>query len=138
MSVVVELRLQFPPFPERMGDHAALIIEPTLRLTGRTLDYSAGSLTVVDHILNNFHAEGTPSEQIGETLFAFGAYLGEVLVRSTWGTWTRLPPDHPLDASWPVVQVREGSLCNPIGKVFKRVDNGEVDSITHFFTVFAE
>jgi hypothetical protein len=39
--------------------------------------------------------------------------------------------------SFPIVVRRaDGQLTNPIGKVFKRIDNGEGDCLPYFYGVF--
>jgi hypothetical protein len=41
-------------------------------------------------------------------------------------------------AGFPIVlNLATDSVCNPIGKVFKRMTNGEGDSVEFFYTAFA-
>ncbi len=37
-----------------------------------------------------------------------------------------------------VVELPHGIVCDPIGKAFKRLRNGAVDSLLHFYKVFTE
>jgi hypothetical protein len=36
-----------------------------------------------------------------------------------------------------LVELGEHRWCNPIGKAFKRLENGPEDSLRYFYTVFA-
>jgi hypothetical protein len=134
----MELRLQFPPTPEHMADHAASAVAATLKVDGIELDYGVSSLTEVDRILGGFHDEGLGAEQIGETIFSFGAYIGEVIVRSAGGSWITVEPGHPMWSanSWPLVKLGQANVTNPMGKAFNRVENGAIDSIPYFYDVF--
>ena len=35
-----------------------------------------------------------------------------------------------------VIELGKGNYCNPIGKVFKRLENGEEDSLSYFYHLF--
>jgi hypothetical protein len=37
-----------------------------------------------------------------------------------------------------VFELYDGSSCNPLGKVWKRLTNGEEDSLAYFYKVFAK
>lgn len=70
-------------------------------------------------------------------MFGFGAYVGEVMIRSAGGSWVTVAPDHPLGAGWqPLVELLGGTLANPLGKAFKRLMNGDTDSIQFFYRTF--
>jgi Family of unknown function (DUF6278) len=129
----VDLRLPFPPTVEHMADHADHIAAVVRRIDGADLDYSVESLEVVDRVLGQFHDAGDQADQMAETLFQFGAYVGEVIVRQADGQWATLPDDHPLASGWPLVALPSGVIVNPIAKAFKRVANGDVDSIGYFY-----
>jgi hypothetical protein len=129
----MRLRLQHPPTPEHMSDHAEIAVTAAANVEGIALDYQVSSLPSVDAILGRFHEQGLTPDQIGETVFSFGAYIGEVMVRSANGSWTTLPPEHPLAASWPVVTLPLGTVANPIGKAFKRLTNGDGESVPYFY-----
>jgi hypothetical protein len=117
-----------------MATHAAHIAEQVLRLEARELDYTVDSLAIVDEILGKFHDAGDDPERMAETLFRFGAYIGEVIVRIMGGSWVRLADEHPLGgAGWPVVRLGSEHFVNPIGKAYKRVQHGGAESITYFY-----
>jgi hypothetical protein len=128
----VELALPYPPAPEYMAGHAADIVAMALEVDGVDLDFTVRSLDDVDRVLGRFHDAGDDPERMAETLFRFGAYIGEVIVYRASGSWVTLPDDHPM-GGWPVVALPSGDLVNPVGRAFKRVRNGPPDSITHFY-----
>src|SRR3569832_1529299 len=117
----MELRLPFPPNPEHMADHAANLVGIVQRIDSLDLDYEVDSLAVIDSLLERFHDERVDPTRIAETLFAFGSYIGEVIVRARAAEWTLVPNDHAIGVSdgWPLVRLQNGNLLNPIGKAFK-------------------
>lgn len=130
----MELRLPFPPTPEHMSDHAEHLVRVVRSIDGLELDFSIPSLSVVDGLLGRFHDAGDDPDLMAETLFQFGAYVGEVIVRQHGGSWVTVPQGHPMGKGWqPLVEIEGGRLLNPIGKSFKRVRNGAGDSIPSFY-----
>ncbi|MGI8810444.1 MAG: hypothetical protein ACR2KK_21845 [Acidimicrobiales bacterium] len=91
------------------------------------------SLSIVDALLGRFHDAGDDADNMAETLFQFGGYIGEVIALVAGGAWVSVSQDHPLGGPWPLVELPGGRLVNPIGKAFKRVRNGEQDSIPYFY-----
>src|SRR5580765_8088889 len=135
----MELRLPHPPTAEWMPDHASSAVAAAARVDGIELDYSVDSLDEVDGILGRFHDEGLASSRIAETVFVFGAYIGDVIVRQNGGRWVQLPGDHPLGNDWPMVEIDSKHLVlNPVGKAFKRVDSGPVESVSQFYKALVE
>jgi hypothetical protein len=135
----VELNLKYSPTPEHAAALADLVVPVARDVSKATLDYSPASLKEVDRIIENFRRDGVRFKQVAETLFSFGCYVGEVLVRHAGGSW-RVGSETPLAkfAGGPlVIQTGPEDFCNPIGKVFKRFENGEEDSLEYFYTVFA-
>lgn len=136
----LRLHLRYPPTPESAPRLAETIVAAAAEISGAHLDYSPGSLAAVDGIIEGFRREGLAVGNIAETLFCFGCYVGEVIVRRTGARW-RLSDETPMKglAGAPmVVELPGGNLCNPIGKVIKRLENGEVDSLVYFYQVFAK
>jgi hypothetical protein len=134
----VELRLPFPPSPDHMADHADHLVAVVRRVDSVVLDYTVGSLATVDGLLGGFHDAGDDPNQMAETLFQFGAYIGEVIVRNAHGLWTVPGSDQPLGDGWPMVQLPSLRIVNPIGKVFKRVRSGSGDPIPQFYASLVE
>ena len=93
----------------------------------------------MDEIIEGFRKEGKTSEQVYQTLFHFGCYVGEVLIRNVGGIWIESEKTQMkgVAGSPLVVELINKSIVNPIGKVYKRMDHGDVDSIPYFYEVFA-
>jgi len=135
----MQLNLKYPPLPTNASKFAADMINPALEISGVKLDYSVASLKAVDRILAEMIQDGCTVEQIPETLFGFGCYVGEVFVRHAGGQW-RSASETGMEevAGMPlVVQLGSESFCNPIGKVFKRVESGDEHYLPYFYRVFA-
>ena len=136
----MDVSLKYPPTPEHAADLAALIVPVALKVSNVVLDYSPPSLSEVDRILGGFYDDSVAVDTIGPTLFSFGCYVGEVFVRNLGGSW-RLTAETSMAklAGWPIiVQTGTDSFVNPIGKVFKRVQNGPEDDLCYFYKVFSE
>src|SRR5690242_15429273 len=130
------LNLQYPPTPDAAPKHAESCVSAVKNVDNIDLDYSVESLRVLDRLIEQFRADGTTSEQIGETLYAFGCYVGEVVVRNAGGRWvdsSHMPLAGP--GGFPLVQHGEQSVCNPIGKVFKRLEEGSEHDLPYFYRV---
>jgi hypothetical protein len=105
------------------------------------LDYSVGSLEHVDVILGQFHADQVSVNDVAITLFCFGCYVGEVIVRNNPGArWTTVAPGTTESSlnSGLLVQLPSGTILNPIGKVEKRLSNGEGDSVPYFYAALVQ
>lgn len=139
----MRLRLQYPPEPQHAVQLAELAVAAARNVDKTELDYSPQSLTAVDRILESFHREGLNANQIGETVFSFGCYVGEVLVRHNRGVW-KLPKQTALakilrrGENTMVVELPDGTVCNPIGKAFKFLEDGKTESVAYFYQVFAK
>lgn len=139
----MNLRLQFPPTPENAAAHAQLAVDAARNVDHVELDYSPQSLAEVDRILGRFHEEKLRADEIGETVFSFGCYVGEVLVRHLGGTWkipeqsfwSRLGLGSPSNMM--VVEMPNGIVWNPIGKAFKLLENGTEDTVSYLYDVAA-
>src|SRR5690348_1578432 len=114
----MQLRLKYPPTIENAPKFAADIVDSAAEISGVELDYSVASLDSVDEILEGLRQDGCTSEQVAETLFGFGCYVGEVMVRQANGRWRNAAETviaqqvrFPL-----IIELGSGKLCNPIGK----------------------
>ncbi|TDC32979.1 hypothetical protein E1211_19895 [Micromonospora sp. 15K316] len=134
----MQLRLKYAPVPENASRFAADIAASAAKVSGVQLDYTPDSLALVDSILDDFRADGLTGEQLAETLFGFGCYVGEVLTRHAGGRWRATAEDEQAVVGWPMlIELGERRWCNPIGKAFKRLENGPEDSLRYFYTVFS-
>jgi hypothetical protein len=134
------LNLKYLPTPENARLFAADIVAVTKHANHRDLDYSETSLKNVDAILEEMRLTGISSKEIAETLFGFGCYVGEVFVRNAGAQWRKTEDTRMqgVAASPLVLELPNHNYCNPIGKTFKRFENGEVDKLSYFFQVFTE
>ncbi len=133
------LKLKYEPTAENAPLFARDIVASTARITGDLLDYSVESLAIVDRILGDMRGQGVTVDQFAETLFGFGCYVGEVFVRHAGGRWIATPARW-LSAIGMRICVElpaQKRLCSPIAKAFRRLENGEEDSLAYFYAVFS-
>ncbi|HEV7184363.1 MAG: hypothetical protein ACHP7F_06175 [Actinomycetales bacterium] len=125
------LRLPAPPDAAHAPELAAWFVDGVQKLWEIRLDYSVESLEWVDSKLGSFSSEG--SDVVAETIFAAGCYVGEVLVRQHAYSWTDFDEKVSGMFGFPVGVVGpDGNHSNPIGKAFKRVNNGPLDDLRYF------
>ncbi len=134
---MANLNLRYAPVPANAWLFAVDMLVPAAE-HGFTLDFTPPSLGSVDQLIDRLRADGASLEQAGESLFCFGCYLGEVLVRHCGAKWRlarevmlRNPAVFPL-----VLELADGSFANPIAKAFKRFVHGDDESLAHFYQVF--
>jgi hypothetical protein len=133
----MRLRLKYSPEPGNAALFPADIVSSAAEVSGVELDYTPDSLIRVDEIIEQFRSDGVTSDQVGETLFGFGCYVGEVLNRNAGGVWRRATQKEIDFFGFPmVVELPTGRVCNPIGKAFKRLEQGPADSLPYFYHVF--
>ena len=135
----MKLRLSYPPTPEFAAKHADVAVTAVKEVEGIALDYSPQSLAVIDRIIQSFRAQGSTENDVKETIFSFGCYAGEVLVRATQGRWCESKDVMSADVAemfpFMVVQLPSDKVWNPIAKAFKQLANGSEDSLEYFFQV---
>lgn len=134
----MRLRLKYAPTAENAPKFAADMVSPAAEISGANLDYSVASLQAVDDIIEHMQQDGCTPDQVAETLFGFGCYVGEVFVRHTGGKWRNAAETSMAKiANFPIViELGKENFCNPIGKVFKRMENGEEDNLPYFYQMF--
>lgn len=119
--------------PDRFAKELASQAVAFLGRSGLSLDYSPESLKIVDSFLEE--ARSRPREEVAALVVAVGCYVGEVVCRHLGGQWRDIA-DTSMGkvASAPVVVELPGEMfCNPLGKVAKRLNQGEGDSVAFFF-----
>ncbi len=135
----MDLNLRYEPIPGNAPRFAEDIVRATKDLSGVNLDYTPASLAIVDEIIQGFVQDGCEVNDVKETLFGFGCYVGEVFVRAGHGFWRA--PRSPWEVEvlgFPlVVDLGPDNVCNPIGKVFKRLQLGDSENLPYFYSVFA-
>lgn len=130
------LRLQHQPSAANFPAFAEQAAASIARNAGVAITYTPDDLPHIDRLIENFRAEGAGSNDMAETLWVFGSLVGEILVRSAGGRWIETPPEQLRMFGMPfLVELPAGNTCNPLGKTFKRMDNGPEDSLAYFYTV---
>lgn len=132
------LNLQYPPTAEHAADNAGVVVEAAMKFSKVKLDFSPASVAHVERIIEDFRKEKVDVKAIRSTLFSFGCYVGEVLVRAKKGKWIETEKSPMKGYAWSpiVVELGPGNVCNPIDKVFKRFENGPTESLVQFCTLF--
>jgi hypothetical protein len=124
------------PTPDNAAEIAGMLIPFVETNYGVALDYSIQSLGQIDGVIDDLRQDHK-FEDLQPLLFSVGCYVGEVLVRHAQATW-RTPGSVGMAsvASSPIVVVMpDGRGCNPVGKTYKRFQNGPEDSLAHFYHV---
>ncbi len=102
-------------------------------VTRAEITYAPSSLEGVELLVSRLSRERL--EDIAETIFCIGCFVGEVMVRNLGGRWVQ-PEDVGMEpyARFPIVlEMPNGYIWNPIGKTFKRLEMGSAESIPHFY-----
>lgn len=87
------LKLRFPAEPDYAAQFAESVVETTRKLLHIELDYSPASITHVEDVMCRLRNEGSTVNDIAETIFAFGCYVGEVIREAIGGEWYAHAPD---------------------------------------------
>lgn len=127
--------LKYDITPENASRFAGDIIASAQEIDGVTLDYSESSLQEVDRIIGRFHEQGLAVQDIAATVFGFGCYLGEVFVKNAGATW-RAATQEEIENYYGVpliVELGNSITANPIGKIIKRVEEGDEHDLPYFY-----
>jgi hypothetical protein len=127
------------PTPDNAARIAAMVVPFAEKNYGVVLDYGVESLRQLDGILDDLRRDQS-FENLQPLLFAMGCYVGQVLVKNAGACW-RVTGDLGMGevASSPIaIRVRDGRGCNPVGKVYKRFQNGPEDSLALFYNVMTQ
>jgi hypothetical protein len=136
---VSTIYLKYDITPKNAPRFAADIVRLAKSISGVDLDYSVESLTDTDAIIEGFRQDGCDADSIAATLFAYGCYVGEVFVRHAGCKW-RKATKHEMDEVFGqplLLQQGKDKTLNPIGKVFKRLTDGEEHNLPYFYRVFS-
>ncbi|MGW2290399.1 hypothetical protein [Streptomyces phaeochromogenes] len=118
----------------RMRRHAAEFVRDVTARSQLPLDYSVASLRVVDFIVDGLRKSGRDRAAVGHVLFGLGVYAGEVLVRRAGAVWVEFDEGQRELFGRPVgVRMPDGRVWNPLGKVVKRFEAGERESLRTFY-----
>ncbi|WP_052397975.1 hypothetical protein [Streptomyces sp. NRRL F-5123] len=112
---------------------AAGLVATVRERSGLGLDYSPGSLALVDRIMDGLRQGESRAADLAPTLMALGAYTGEVLVRAAGAAWVEFDAGQRAIFGQPFgVRTPDGRLWNPLGRAVKRYENGPQDSLRLF------
>jgi hypothetical protein len=98
------------------------------------LDYTPASLSLADRIIETIRREQPPLQVVTPIILRFGAYTGQVLVRTAGAVWVDFD-EGQRDTFGQSFGIRslDGRLWNPLGKALKRYQNGPEDSLRLFY-----
>lgn len=136
---VQSFRLPLAATPTNAAALAERAVSAARDVDGLTLDYSPSSLKEIDKVILGFRQSGLTMNEVGETVFVFGCYVGEVIVRSRGASWTA--PDEKLQRmgfDLMGVRLKDGTFLDPIGKAMKLLRNGSEDSLVYFYASLVE
>lgn len=113
-----------------MRQHAAQFVRQVTVRNRVPLDYSVNSLRVVDFIVDGLRKGESERGRVEHVLFGLGVYTGEVLVRRAGARWVEFDAGQRELFGQPVgVRMSDGRVWNPLGKVVKRFEAGELESV---------
>ncbi|MBK0394872.1 hypothetical protein [Ramlibacter algicola] len=124
-----------PPFTVRDARAlAASAIPLAKKAEDVDLDYSPASLVAIDNIVLDMRDEGASPAAAAQVLLVLGCYVGEVLVRNTDGLWDE-PTAAELQAGArvPGIRGKSGRFYDPVGQVFRLLQEGGGESLAFYF-----
>lgn len=135
----MKLELRYPASPENARDHARLAVQLAAQEFGDELDFSPGSLEAVDAQIESVREEGSTGEDAAEALFVLGCYVGEVLAGNLGGRWVATGRSAlAAVCPWPmVVELPGGTVWDPIGKAYKRLELGDSEYLPAYYAAAA-
>ncbi|GAA2067598.1 hypothetical protein GCM10009801_15100 [Streptomyces albiaxialis] len=97
------------------------------------LDYSVKSLPIVDFVVEGLRKSGRSRADVEPTLFGFGTYVGEVLVRRAGAVWIDFHADQRAYFGQGIgMRMPDGRVWSPLGRVVNRFEGGGVESLERF------
>lgn len=128
------LRLSHPADPTHAPDLATHAVEVLQAVVQHQLTYDLADLPVVDAFVGTLGKRAGGVDKAAELIFELGCFVGEVMVRRAGGDWEEL--DAATSQTFGAtmgVRLPNGTLCNPIGKVFRRARGESDDSLADFY-----
>jgi len=106
-------------------------ISAALNSSGYNADFTLESFKEIDRFISDNSSNGSPKglllEGTGKILFAFGAYIGEVIIKNNHGCWET--NDNDPNGEINICVNKDGEKIFPSQKIIKRLKNGNEDSI---------
>jgi hypothetical protein len=109
-------------------------IAGALNSSGYRADFSPEGLWEIDRFFDDQSRGGAAkpggllSKDLGQRLFAIGAYVGEVVRRNLGGDWVGDDADAQVEINV-ALHLPDGTRCWPVQRVIKRFKNGAEDSV---------
>ena len=118
--------MQLTPFiPAENAQKAAQRTVKLYQTEDIKLDYSVGSLHVVDGLIDDLRFLYHHPGRVQSLIYGLGCYTGEVIIRVFGGRWVSgSQTDQPLVQHIPLLLQVGQTFCNPINKVALRFDHG--------------
>lgn len=125
--------------PDKAKPLAEVAVKAMSQMHGIQLDYSPESLKSIDKAVLDLRKNGVSMQTVNKTLIVLGCYVGEVMVRNLGYKWDN-PDSKEIALGFDVTGIRgeNNGFSNPIGKVFKLMQNGEEDSVDSFYAAFSK
>ena len=124
--------MKIAPGASTVHDYAGDAVRNMQRVYGIQMDYSVASLEAVDRVLTEWRDGGAPVEAVTKSLYAFGSYAGEVLLRHVPGRW--IDPKQEaygdLDSLFLFVKLADGEEWRPITLAFRALLEGPQHSFS--------
>jgi hypothetical protein len=135
----VSVKECFSETPENAAKFAESFVTTAKTLRGDDLDFSPRSISKLESLIDAMRGDGVPTQLLPDTFFAMGCYLGEVFVRNGYGRWVQTSPvpNESIPPYGIVLKLEGTEVCDPVGKVLKRFENGEGDSLMFFYEAMA-
>lgn len=120
--------LHFQPSIETVDGYAGDAIRMTQKVyTVDISSFAPSTLRRVDSVLEEWKTGGAKMEQVAKSIYAFGSFAGEVLLKARHGEWFK--PDQPsneedfFDYPFLAVRLRGGAVWRPINLGFQIMDS---------------
>lgn len=132
------LTFRVPPTPKEASRHAEVAVKSARDISRARLDYSPRSLRDVDRIIGEMREDRVTADELAETLFSFGCYVGEVFRRRYGGRWREIGETPLLNvAQVPMVlETSTGRYIDPISATFACLTDGH--QLSDFYESNAE
>lgn len=132
------MNLKVPPIAENGKELSSHFIDAVKDIEELELNLEPDSLSYVDEFLDHYSKENDV-DAFAETIFIAGCFVGEIMVHNARGKWI-----NSADANLPegvnmmpmIIQLPNGTVCDPIARAFKRFGNGADDDLVFFYKVF--
>lgn len=123
-------------FTQMMQESASDAVALSVEEYDVELDFNTDSVEKVDHLLATIATQPLNDKELFTYSYIYGAYLGEVFIRSFGGQWLYVSEtnDEPPQC---FVKIADNTIAFP-SKVYHRLMGSEEQSLTDYFAELAE